>query len=160
MTLVAIRAMAAADLTAAVEVVRAHSADDGRLAERYFRRYCADPERVASPREGNLVATVDGTLVGVVSYGPDKYDWADLLWLNRLYVHRAARRRGIGSRLLQEVVERARALQIRKLYLDTDFPAPCEAALRLYQRFGFQEEGGLLDYYRPGEHRLVMGLRL
>lgn len=55
----------------------------------------------------------------------------------RLYaVERAHRRQGIGRRLIEALLEKARAADYRKLVLWT--AAPLEAALRQYERFGFR----------------------
>ncbi len=65
-----------------------------------------------------------------------------------VYVAAEARGTGVGSALLAALIERARALDYRKLVLAA-FPFN-EAGMRLYQRFGFREVGiyreqGFLD---------------
>ena len=56
-------------------------------------------------------------------------------WLEELYVTPAWRGRGIGSRLLQEVVKMARELGWRALDLEVDVAH--ERAIPLYLRHGF-----------------------
>ena len=72
------------------------------------------------------------------------------------------RGRGVGTALMQACVEWARASDVHKLGLQV-WPHN-EAALRLYERFGFQREGVLRSHYRRQNGELwdaiVMGLLL
>ena len=56
------------------------------------------------------------------------------------------RRRGIGTALLEAAVDWARRAGVRKLELHV-FPWN-EAAIKLYESFGFEREG-----YRKGQYR-------
>jgi RimJ/RimL family protein N-acetyltransferase len=58
------------------------------------------------------------------------------------------RRRGIGTALLEQAVEWARGAGVRKLELHV-FPHN-EAAIALYERFGFRQEGYRRAHYRRG----------
>ncbi len=65
------------------------------------------------------------------------------------------RGRGLGARLLEHVLERARARGVRKVFLEVR--ASNEAAHALYARFGFEEVGRRRGYYeRPQEDALVL----
>ena len=156
--MVSIRIMVAGDVDSAVKIISSHVAVDGKLAKSYYKGYFGSTGRVSSDREQNFVAVADGVVIGVAGHSPDKYDWPDILWLNWLYVHPQYRRRGVGALLLQHVLDSARACGIRKVYLDTDSDESYQPAIRLYEKFGFQEEGRFLDYYEEGEHLIVMGL--
>ena len=57
-----------------------------------------------------------------------------------------ARRRGIGQALLAEAADWARRVGVRKLELHV-FPHN-EPAIRLYERFGFVQEGYRKAHYR------------
>ncbi len=59
--------------------------------------------------------------------------------------------KGVGTRLMQAVVDLAdRWLNLRRLELEVYVDN--EPALRLYQKFGFQIEGTLIDYaFRDGQ---------
>ncbi len=92
------------------------------------------------PRHPVLVAESDGAVVG----------WASLNVFNArrayehvadlsLYVDRAWRGRGVGRRLLEALVARARELGYHKLVLAA-FPWN-EAGMRAYARAGFREVG-------------------
>ena len=82
-----------------------------------------------------------GDIAGVAGWYPDKYDWPGILWLNWFSVHAAHR-------------------DTRRLYVDTSTDAAYDNAVRLYERFGFREEGRLVDYYEIGEDFLILGLDL
>jgi putative acetyltransferase len=78
------------------------------------------------------VAEVDGEIVGSVAIVPaDK----GALELKRLYVSAAARRRGLGARLVELVESEARVREATTLILWTD--TRFEDAHRLYARLGF-----------------------
>ncbi|MBI3912869.1 MAG: GNAT family N-acetyltransferase [Chloroflexi bacterium] len=143
-------------------MISAHHKMDGDMAAEYYRQYFSDDNRVASSRERNIVATMDlgGIVVGVAGFCPDKYDWSSVLWLTWFYVAPKCRGCGIGTKLLRYVIDRVRELGIRKLYVDTSSDKSYATAVTIYKRFGFREEGRLLDYYDDGEHCLILGLGL
>jgi GNAT superfamily N-acetyltransferase len=156
-----IRTMTSADVDAVVTIIRSHEEADGELAERYYHEFfeSEDPE---SPLQHNVVAIVDATaeVAGVGGWYPDKYDWPGILWLNWFYVAESHRRRGVGTMLLQHIIENVQRLDTRKLYVDTSTDAGYDDAVQLYERFGFREEGRLIDYYELGEDYLILGLDL
>ena len=59
------------------------------------------------------------------------------------------RRRGIGTKLLDEAVAWARTVGVRKLELHV-FPWN-EPALHLYESFGFEREGYRKQHYARGD---------
>jgi L-amino acid N-acyltransferase YncA len=101
------------------------------------------------PRHPVLVAEVDGQVVGFGSlnvFNPRKaYDHvADF----SLYVERLWRGKGVGGRLLQSLIDRARQIGFHKLVLSA-FPFN-QMGMALYERHGFRvvgvyKEQGLLD---------------
>lgn len=66
-----------------------------------------------------------------------------------LMVAASHRRRGIGRALLEQAVAWAREADIRKLELHV-FPWN-EAAIKLYERFGFVQEGYRRQQYKRGD---------
>jgi [ribosomal protein S18]-alanine N-acetyltransferase len=89
-----------------------------------------------------ILAERSPTLVGFASYrviAPE----AELL---NLAVLRAFRRRGIGARLLQEVIRAARECGVSDFFLEVR--EGNRGALRLYENFGFQIASRRSDYYR------------
>jgi RimJ/RimL family protein N-acetyltransferase len=105
-----------------------------------------------------LVAEAAGTPVGQLGLRLTGYGVADL----GMVVAAAWRGRGVGTALLGEAVERARAAGAHKIALQV-WPHNA-AAIALYERFGFEREGYLRRHYRrrSGElwDAIVMGLRL
>jgi phosphinothricin acetyltransferase len=101
------------------------------------------------PRHPVTVAEADGQVVGWGSLNPfsarKAYDHvADF----SVYVERRWRGKGVGRRLLEDLIERARALGYHKLVLSA-FPFN-QAGVALYERLGFRQVGiyreqGLLD---------------
>jgi ribosomal protein S18 acetylase RimI-like enzyme len=156
---VLIRPMADADAPAAAAIIRDHDAFDGDCSQGYYRRYFADPARLASPREANFVAQDrdTGAVSGVCGFGPDKYDTPEILWLTWFYVRSDYRRQGVGRALLEYTLAAAEALGTRKVYLDTSTDPSYQAALRVYAHYGFRLEGDLSDYYEKGESLIIMG---
>jgi ribosomal protein S18 acetylase RimI-like enzyme len=85
-----------------------------------------------------LVAEADGELVGTVSMHPTDQA-AGAMHLFALDVAAGWRNRGIGTALVEHVVEEARRRGLPRVYLEvrTDNPAR-----RLYHRLGFRRVGG------------------
>jgi ribosomal-protein-alanine N-acetyltransferase len=104
----------------------------------------------ALPTIHYLVAEVDGE---VTAYAVASVV-ADISELQRIAVTPAARRQGIASALLTEVVELARAGEADRLLLevrDTN-----EEALAFYAANGFVEVDRRPRYYRDGSTAVVM----
>jgi RimJ/RimL family protein N-acetyltransferase len=114
------------------------SAGDERRYLKALRRY---------PHAAVFVAEDDaGTVVGRLSVGRDPHPASTHVADVGLMVAVGARRQGVGRALLQAAVEWARAAGVRKLELHV-FPWN-EAAIKLYESFGFEREG-----YRKGQYR-------
>ncbi|MFR9799596.1 GNAT family N-acetyltransferase [Streptomyces sp. MS06] len=80
-------------------------------------------------------------------------------WVVSLGVTRDLRGRGLGRRLMAEVLRQLRAEGVHEVRLTVE-PAN-DAAVTLYRSLGFSSEQGVRrDYFGPGEHRLVMRLGL
>jgi RimJ/RimL family protein N-acetyltransferase len=115
--------------------------------------------RAASWRlEGDLLAEADGRVVGAIHVEASRHGYGEI----GMAVAREWRGRGVGSALLAAAVEWARQRGLHKLSLSV-FPHN-EAAIALYRKFGFVEEGRLVKQYRrqSGElwDAIEMGLLL
>jgi RimJ/RimL family protein N-acetyltransferase len=119
------------------------SAGDERRFLKALRRY---------PHAAVFVAERDdGTLVGRLSVGRDPHPASTHVADVGLMVALDARRKGVGTALLRAAVDWARETGVRKLELHV-FPWN-EAAIALYDAFGFEREGFRKAHYRrDGEY--------
>jgi RimJ/RimL family protein N-acetyltransferase len=159
---VTVREATLADVDRLVEMV-VEVAGEGRWiaveapvdVERRRRRFA---ENVEGDDAIVLVAEAGGEPVGQLDLHLAPYGVADLGML----VAAGWRGRGVGSALLAEGIERARAAGAHKIALQV-WPHN-SAALVLYERFGFRREGLLRRHYRRRSGELwdavVMGLPL
>jgi len=116
------------------------SAGDERRYLKALRRY---------PHAAVFVAeAADGKVVGRLSVGRDPHPASTHVADVGLMVAADARRQGVGSALLRAAVDWARAAGVRKLELHV-FPWN-EAAIKLYESFGFEREGYRKGHYRRG----------
>ena len=116
------------------------SAGDERRFLKALRRY---------PHAAVFVAERDDRkLVGRLSVGRDPHPASTHVADVGLMVALDARRQGVGTALLQAAVDWAREAGVRKLELHV-FPWN-EAAIALYDAFGFEREGYRKAHYRRG----------
>jgi L-phenylalanine/L-methionine N-acetyltransferase len=129
------------------------SPGDERRYLRALRRY---------PHAAVFVAERDdGRLVGRLSVARDPHPASAHVADLGLMVAMGARRQGVGSALLGAAVQWARGAGVRKLELHV-FPWN-EAAIALYETFGFEREGYRKGHYhRAGEDvdAILMAYRL
>ena len=118
------------------------SAGDERRYLKALRRY---------PHAAVFVAERDdGALVGRLSVSRDAHPASSHVADLGLMVASDARRQGVGRALLSSAVEWARGAGVRKLELHV-FPWN-DAAISLYEAFGFEREGYRTGHYhRAGE---------
>jgi RimJ/RimL family protein N-acetyltransferase len=93
-----------------------------------------------------FVAEENGAIVGRLSIARDAHPASEHVADLGLMVAREFRRRGIGMALMEEAEQWARGLGVRKLELHV-FPHN-EAAIALYKRLGYEEEGFRRRHYR------------
>jgi RimJ/RimL family protein N-acetyltransferase len=114
------------------------SVGDERRYLKALRRY---------PNAAVFVAERDGgALIGRLSLARDTHPASAHVADLGLMVAKDARRAGVGRALLEAAVDWARASGVRKLELHV-FPWN-EAAIALYERFGFEREGLRKRHYR------------
>ena len=79
--------------------------------------------------------------------GPRINHGADILFL---YVHPRNQNQGVGYQLMQTLIDRAKTIDnLQQLELSVSHDS--RAALRLYQKLGFEETGRLKRQIRVGE---------
>jgi RimJ/RimL family protein N-acetyltransferase len=116
------------------------NANDERRYLRAIRRY---------PHAAVFVAEDEGHIVGRLSIARDQHPASRHVADLGLMVAASHRRRGIGTALLDAAVRWARAAGVRKLELHV-FPWN-EAAVKLYENYGFVREGLRRGQYRRGD---------
>jgi RimJ/RimL family protein N-acetyltransferase len=108
--------------------------------------------------EGDFVAVADGAIVGNIHVDRNRHGFGEI----GMAVAKERRGEGIGSALLAYAIDWARGEGLHKLCLQV-FPHN-EAAVALYRRYGFVEEGRLVKHYRRSSGELwdaiQMGLLL
>lgn len=154
-------------------VVRPASAGDARAMAELFAAVAEERDGIATepPVEigeraaqfartaaGTVVAVADGRVVGMLHVDVSRHGFGEFGML----VDRGWRGCGVGSALLQATVEWARGHGLHKLCLEVF--AQNSAAIALYRKYGFMEEGRRMKQYRRASGELwdsiVMGLLL
>lgn len=113
------------------------------------------------------VADVNGKIVGYVmaqleeggryillTSMPEIFKEGKVVHLLSIAVLKDYQGRGIGSLLLQRIIESARKLGARRIYLEVRVSN--ERAQRLYKKFGFRVFARLSTYYMDGEDAYLM----
>jgi RimJ/RimL family protein N-acetyltransferase len=108
--------------------------------------------------EGTLVAVAGAEIIGSLVLEPSRHGFGEI----GMAVAREWRGRGVGSALLAAAIEWARDRGLHKLSLGVF--AHNRAAIELYRKFGFVEEGRRIKQYRRASGELwdaiEMGLLL
>ncbi len=98
--------------------------------------------------EGTLVAVADTEIVGSLQVRAKRFGFGEIA----MAVAREWRGRGVGSALLAAGIEWSRTRGLHKLVLDV-FPHNA-AAIALYRKFGFVQEGRRVKQYRRANGEL------
>jgi N-acetylglutamate synthase-like GNAT family acetyltransferase len=134
------KAVVADDVAAVRTLLQAYgdhlAANPTGAANICIQGYVQELERLPEPYFALLLAEVDGVAAGCVALrGVAKDESA--CEMKRLWVDGAFRGLGLGRRLVQEAILRAKALGLKTIYLDT-VPAAMPEANRLYAAVGFE----------------------
>ena len=88
-----------------------------------------------TPPEGRLLcAELDGKIIGCVAYHRHTRERCEM---KRLFVREGYREHHAGSKLVEAIINFARADGFKEIVLDT--LKPLKSAIRLYKKFGFVE---------------------
>lgn len=79
-----------------------------------------------------IIEDKQGRLLGTVGLYPMT---ADVVELRKMYFSKELRGRGIGTKILERMIETARAKGFKKIYLET--ATVLKEAVHLYEKFGF-----------------------
>jgi L-amino acid N-acyltransferase YncA len=153
-----VRPAAAADAPAMAELFAAVAAERNGIASEPPVDLAERTTRFAAGIASSIVAVADGRIVGMIHVEASRYGFGEFGML----VDRQWRGSGVGSALLQAGIDWARVQGLHKLCLEVF--AHNTAAIALYRKYGFVEEGHRVKHYRraSGElwDSLVMGLPL
>lgn len=95
-----------------------------------------------------------GRLLGYICYGPTPMTagtW-DIYWV---VVSPAARKRGIGKKMLLQTLSTIKSKNGKRIIIDTSSQRSYRPARALYEGTGFKPAGTVPDYYRKGWHRIT-----
>ena len=96
-----------------------------------------DYELVVAELDGEIVGFIDQWIVHDFAHG------AKLSYIQNLYVISQHRRKGVGSRLLEEIIRSAENKGVLEIHVVTEFEN--KAAIDLYRKHGFVEESLQLE---------------
>ena len=155
-----IRPMVEADLEEVLRIIRLHDSDDYHAAVRSFEHADLSGSDPYSAQHFVLIEPGELRPVGVSGYYIDDLESQGIYWLGWTYVNPFFRGRGYGGMLLHFVMRSVRTFGARKIYLSTSDLPEYQDAVRFYERYGFREEGRLVDYFREGEAKLILAVDL
>jgi D-alanine-D-alanine ligase len=95
-----------------------------------------------------------GSLLGYTCYGPipDTESSFDLYWIA---VAPAAQRTGLGSALLRETERLALLQHAKRMFVDTSGREQYTPTRKFYERMGYREEARLVDFFAPGDDKVI-----
>ena len=149
------RAMYMSDTAPVIEIIGDHDEDDGEAAEAEFH-----DEGV----EGQFVLVDGETVLGISGYR--EVDGCDgTYYLSWTYLDEDMRGKGLGKKMLDDVISRLKDIDARKLFVKvSDYQEDGEniyqAALGLYKSAGFIQEVVSEDFYDEDESQTILGLEL
>jgi putative acetyltransferase len=153
-----IRSASAADARAMAELFAAVAEERTGIATEPPVDVEARTAQFTSSIASSIVAVADGQVIGMIHTTVSRHGFGEFGML----VDRDRRGHGVGSALLQATVDRARDQGLHKLCLEVF--AHNTAAIALYLKCGFVEEGHRVKHYRRANGELwdsiIMGLRL
>lgn len=117
----------------------------------FFRSDAGDPDVVKSwvdnldlKRVFPLVATVDGKMVGEAMLHLGEHYHRHLAWV-RIFLDRDYRRQGIGTLMLQCLIDIGVRMGLQQLYAEVVLTQP--QVIKAFENLGFRHEVTLQDYF-------------
>ncbi|HAX61958.1 MAG TPA: ribosomal-protein-alanine N-acetyltransferase [Elusimicrobia bacterium] len=108
-------------------------------------------ERELQLEFSNFFAVIkDREIIGYVCF----WTVSDEAQITNITVKEKFRRKGLGSRIMKYIINFAKAIEIKKMFLEvraSNYPA-----LKLYEKFGFQEIDVRKRYYSNSDDAVIM----
>jgi ribosomal protein S18 acetylase RimI-like enzyme len=151
-----LRPMQEADLPFVLTIINQHDEDDAEEAEESYAEQGLENQFVLV--RGEEILGVSGFRYAAGTIGT--------AWLSWTYLRKDAQQQGLGTWMLNAMLQRMREENYRKIFVSTsDYVDPNEgpiyaAANQLYQNVGFRQEVVHPDYFDVGESQIVYGLTL
>ncbi|MGZ7077561.1 MAG: ribosomal protein S18-alanine N-acetyltransferase [Candidatus Angelobacter sp.] len=155
MSTVRVRPAEAADLPRLVEIA-SHSATAAQWNQvEYHKLFAPDHPQVQPQSRTALVVEQDGSVVGFIVGRQADDEWE----IENIAVTGSARRCGLGSRLVGELLDHVRNRGGKTVFLEVR--ESNRAARSLYEKWAFIEVGRRKMYYQdPAEDALVLKFEL
>jgi len=134
-----IRDASSDDVNGIIEVLKTIYLQDEAWARKALEKLLATENYVI------LVAVLDRKIVGFIDYYilPSVWEKWNEATINYLFIHKDYQGRGIGSKLLKEVIKQTDKMGIMELHVGTE--KENKRAIRLYKKHGFLKEYLLLE---------------
>ncbi len=109
---------------------------------------------VASGYHFEFLDDSDGKLAGYACFGPIACTIGsfDLYWIA---VHPSHQGHGLGRELMTTTESRVRALNGRRIYIETSSQPKYESTRRFYVASGYSIDATIRDFYAPGDDKLI-----
>ncbi len=115
--------------------------------------YWKEVAQALGPALALWVAEEEGRILGTVQLAPcQRSNGRHRADVQKLLVHRSARRRGVANALMETLEKHAASIGLQLLVLDTHSGS---AAERLYRRLGWEEAGSIQDYAAVRDGTLI-----
>jgi len=134
-----VREAASDDVNGIIEVLKTSYLQDEAWARKALQKLLASENYVI------LVAELDRKIVGFIDYYilPSVWEKWNEATINYLFIHKDYQGRGIGPKLLKEVITQTDKMGIMELHVGTE--KENKRAIRLYKKHGFLKEHLLLE---------------
>lgn len=144
------------DVPFVLAIINEHDEDDADEAEASYAEQGLDNQFVLV--RGEDILGVSGFRYAAGTVGT--------AWLSWTYLRKAAQLQGLGTWMLNDMLQRMREENYRKIFVTTsDYVDPKEGPIyavanQLYQNVGFRQEVVHPDYFDVGESEIIYGLAL
>lgn len=134
-----IRKASSEDINGIIGVLKTVYLQDEAWARKALQKLLATEDYVI------LVAELDRKIVGFIDYYilPSVWEKWNEATINYLFIHKDYQGRGIGSKLLKEVIKQTDEMGIVELHVGTE--KENKRAIHLYKKHGFLKEYLLLE---------------